>query len=185
MTIFCVLVVVVMRSTVANLVRRAMVESRGGSDKIVLDRVNKISESDPDLHLRVYRTPVGYRILAMQDVYRPRSDAAIELLNELHSDSTYVRMCKNQNCFRARVSPKPWRIGVGRLGPRPGVWPIKEERMAERRMWVARYEKIARKYASCRFLVRLGSNKVNSKAEYVRAIHDNYCRANEDGLEIA
>ena len=35
------------------------------------------------------------------------------------ADPIYVQMCLRQHCFRARVSSKPWRIGIGQhLRPR-------------------------------------------------------------------
>src|SRR5688572_18341267 len=56
-------------------------------------------------------------------------------------DPVYRRMCRNQRCFRARVSPKPWRIGLTEhLRPRPGVWPVKPERLPQRNEWIRRYE---------------------------------------------
>lgn len=37
----------------------------------------------------------------------------------------YARTCRNQACFRARVTANPWRIGIARhLRPLPAVWPI-------------------------------------------------------------
>lgn len=176
---------IILASTVANLAHRIVLSLKGGVEKKALSRIKKISKENPELNLRIYRTPLGLRILLMNDTYCPTDDNVIRLLKDFQSDTIYIQMCKNQNCFRARVSPKPWRIGVERLKPRPGVWPIKEERMTERRKWVANYEKKARSYCSCHYLMQMGSNKVDSRAELVRSIHDDFCRVNKKEFKIA
>ena len=157
---------------------------RGDEDKISMEKIQKFSNQNPKWHLRIYKTPKGLRVLVMHKTFSTNEDEAIDFLKKLNSDSIYVQMCKNQNCFRARVSPKPWRIGISRLGPRPGVWPIKEERMSDRKKWVEKYEKVANRYASCRFREKIGSDAIDAKAEFIRSVHDKYCRADSD-LKIA
>ena len=85
-------------------------------------------------------------------------------------------MCKNQNCFRARISPKPWRIGLEAL--RSGVWPVKEQSMHARNVWVDEYQTRAEEYASCKFVEQLGSPLTHPTAKHVQSIHDPYCNAN-------
>jgi hypothetical protein len=176
---------VIFTSTVANLMHSMMLGLSGGFERKALDRIKRVSRENVELHFRVYRTPLGFRVLLMNDTYCPAGDSALKLLKDLQSDSIYIQMCKNQNCFRARVSPKPWRIGVERLKPRPGVWPIKEERMGERRNWVRMYESTAKNYSSCHYLMKLGSDKVAAKAEFVRQIHDDLCKVSSSELKAA
>lgn len=166
-------------------IHKLVLKLKGGVDKIALNRIKKISAENPELHLRVYRTPMGYRVLAMQALYQPQSDATIALLKAFNTDEVYVLMCKNQNCFRARLSPKPWRMGVSRLKPNPGVWPIKQQHMAQRQTWVEQYNTKAVNYASCRFVMHLGSDVVVDKAESVRQIHDAFCKVDETTLKLA
>lgn len=175
----------ILSSTLAAAIRNLMLRAKGGIEKIALDRINTVASENPELHVRVYRTPMGFRVLLMNDTYSPVSDKALALLQHFNSDSLYVRMCRNQQCFRARVSPKPWRIGVSRLTPRPGVWPIKAELLGERKKWVDAYEQVARNYSSCHYLCQIGSNKVHEKAEFVRKIHDDLCRATTTELVTA
>ena len=157
----------------------------GGGVRRARRRISRFVEAHPDWLLRVYRTPAGFRVLAMHSVFEPREEPAQVFLKALDSDPVYVRMCKNQNCFRARVSPKPWRVGISaHMRPRPGVWPIKPERMPEREAWVSAYESAAKDYASCRFEEELGGGSPDPRVEDVRRIHDQYSRA-ESGLQIA
>ncbi|OMH28021.1 hypothetical protein [Motiliproteus sp. MSK22-1] len=172
-------------STVAASIHKVALSLRGGAEKVAIKNISKISDQDKNLNLRIYRTPLGLRVLVMNRTYSPTSNEAIELLKKFKSDRIYVQMCKNQHCFRARVSPKPWRIGLDRLKPRPGVWPIKEERMAERVDWVRKYDLRSEHYSSCRFLMSLGGDDVDPKAEFVRQLHDELCKSDQPDLKIA
>ena len=104
------------------------------------------------------------------------------LFHAIYVDPHYDLMCRNQNCFRARISPKPWRIGVERL--RQGVWPVKDERLAQRESWIRHYEQHARHYASCRFIKQFGSQTIHEKAKRVQSLHDEYCKSSTQ-LDIA
>lgn len=148
------------------------------------DVIRTWSRANPNWHLRLYRTPLGYRILVMHDTFDPRGDEALSFMRQVKSDPIYVRMCQNQSCFRARVSPKPWRIGIEHIRPRPGVWPIRPERMPGRREWVRKYDAVARDFAACRFEETLGSQSLNRECEKVRRLHDRYCRS-DGNLELA
>jgi hypothetical protein len=82
-------------------------------------------------------------------------------------------MCLNQHCFRARVSPKPWRIGIDRhMKPRPGVWPVRPERLPERQAWIADYEAAAEGFAACEFVEAVGSGIVHPDVARVVKLHD-------------
>lgn len=147
-------------------------------------KVESFATENPDWLLRLYRTPNGFRVLVMHRRFNPTEEPAFEFMDRLGSDPLYVLMCRNQKCFRARISPKPWRIDVDHIKPQPGVWPIKQERMAARREWIRHYEHKARKFASCRYEATLGRGRTDRKCDAIRAIHDNYCQADRD-LEIA
>ncbi|MCX7806648.1 MAG: hypothetical protein N3A38_15900, partial [Planctomycetota bacterium] len=141
--------------------------------------------SHGDWHLRVYRTPAGLRLMAMHRTFDPDEPEVSEFFEALGTDPVYARMCFRQKCFRARVSPKPWRIGIaGHIRPSRGVWPVDADRLPERRRWIETYEDAARAYAACRYLESAGSGPVNARARAVQTVHDDLCRAESD-LPIA
>ncbi len=150
-----------------------------------LRKIETIAATHPRWIVRIYRTPNGYRVLAMHNTFDPTGPSAQEFMEAIGGDPLYALMCRNQNCFRARLSPKPWRIGVRQhLRPQPGVWPIAEDRMSARRAWVRMYEREATGYAACRYEKTIGSGITLRKCEEVRRLHDDLCRA-ESGLPIA
>ena len=150
----------------------------GGPERLARRRIAAFSRKHPDWHLRVYRTPAGFRLLAMQRTFDPQEPAVARCFKALRADPLYARMCRNQNCFRARVSPKPWRIGIGsHMRPRPGVWPVDPARLPERTRWIEAYESAAQAYAACRFVEALGSTDTAPATRAVQILHDDLCRA--------
>lgn len=157
----------------------------GGRRKQVLKRIERFARRHPDWHLRAYETPAGYRLLAMHATFDPAGIESARAFRQLVVDPVYARMCRNQRCFRARVSPKPWRIGISeRLKPRTGVWPIDPEKLPLREAWVRDYDQRSTGHAACRFVARFGSDRVHPAAEAVRRWHDELSRA-DSSLPLA
>lgn len=125
----------------------------------------------------LYETPAGARILALHDLFDPRSPDTQALMQRLGTDRLYRLMSRNQGCFRARVSAKPWRLpAVERLrGP---VWPILDpEKLTLRKRWIENYELSQAGFAACRFRYRLGADAANARAEEVQQWHDSLSQA--------
>jgi hypothetical protein len=166
-----------------ELIRRGLNRSVRRQEPKIRERIAAFLDSRPEWRLRVYRTPNGFRLLAMHRTFEPRSPDVEEAFRELGVDPVYAIMCHNQNCFRARVSPKPWRMGMEeRFRPRPGVWPVKEEWLPGRAAWVARYEELAKDYSACRFEEELGTGSIHPAAAAVRDLHDRLANATTDLL---
>jgi hypothetical protein len=135
--------------------------------------------------VRIYRTPSGLRVMATHQTFSPGDPQVTAFFRAIRVDKVYARMCANQQCFRARLTPKPWRIGIAaHMKPRPGVWPIAPERRPIRDAWIANYEAASRGYAACRFLEAVGTGATHIDVELVRRIHDDESRALQD-LPIA
>jgi hypothetical protein len=158
---------------------------RGGSEAIARRRIGDFLETHRDWRLRLYRTPQGLRLLVVHRTFAPDDPQVAAFSRSVGADPVCVRMCERQHCFRARLTPKPWRIGIAaHLKPRPGVWPIAPERLPARAQWVAEYERAAAGHAACRFVETLGEGPVDRAAEAVAVLHDQLSRA-ESGLPIA
>lgn len=152
---------------------------RGGPDVVARNRVSKFIDTHREWNVRLYRTPAGLRILATHQTFDPQDPSVSRSFRELGADPLYVRMCLKQNCFRARVSAKPWRVGISdHMKPRPGIWPISAERMPDRIAWITRYEMAANGYAACEFLESLGSGVVSSQVKDAIELHDRLSQAN-------
>jgi hypothetical protein len=182
----CVLVglAVALGVIIATSIKRLFVKS-GAAEHFAHRRIRRFVDRHRTWLVHVYRTPAGFRVLATHRTFEPGEKETSAFFKALGTDRIYVRMCRNQQCFRARVSPKPWRIGIdGHIKPRPGIWPINPERLPQRAKWVEEYERKAAAYASCRYLESLGRGTPDPAAEAVRRLHDELSRATS-GLPIA
>jgi hypothetical protein len=158
----------------------------GGAEPIARSRLASFLAAHPDWNVRLYRTPAGLRLLATHEPLAPDNATVEQFLRAVDSDPLYITMCRNQHCFRARLSAKPWRIGVQtHMKPRPGVWPVSAERRPERAAWIADYEAKAGRYAACAFVESLGSGKIHSKLAPLVELHDRECRALAQGVPLA
>ena len=143
----------------------------------IRQRLEKFTAVNPDHGFRVYRTFAGLRAIATHDLFDPTSPATLEMLQKLGTDPLYVRLCKVQNCFRARLTPKPWRCGCL---PNPVRWPREDAgQQSQFETWDASYMAAQDKYASCRLLGTLGADYVRPEVEQVIQVHDRMTRCNE------
>lgn len=154
---------------------------RGTPKQWAMKRIQRAADDRRDWSMRVYETPNGYRILVTHTTFDPRGEPAREFFQALSADPVYVRMCFNQNCFRARVTAKPWRIGISSPArPRGGVWPVHPDRLAERQQWINDYDHRRRNHAACHLVAQLGGRRTCTEALDVQRIHDSYCDAESD-----
>ena len=169
---------------VVSMLHSAVVSLRGGQDSIVRRRIEKYFSTRELWRWRLYRTPQGYRVMVIHRPFEPSEPEVEETFQGLGADKLYAMLCRKQQCFRARMSPKPWRIGCDRMPPSHAVWPIPPERMPERQAWIERYERAAIEYAACRFEGEFGEGIPDSNVVTVQRLHDRLCQA-ESGLPIA
>ena len=163
---------------------RAWQALHGGRERWARRHVDAFVRRHPDWHLRLYRTPAGLRVLALHRTFDPAEPAVRAFFRALRVDPVYEAMCLRQHCFRARLTAKPWRIGVPRRVPRRATWPFEGERLARYEAWVAQYEDAAQGYAACAVLGDVGSSTVDPEAERVRRLHDTLSGA-QSGRPIA
>ena len=166
--------------------RGRWIAKKGGLEKVAMGRIEVCMAAHTKWHVRVYRTPKGLRLLGMHSTFDPQEQITRIIFDALGTDWVYSLMCRKQGCFRARVSPKPWRVGIGdHMRPRPGAWPIAPERIPERKAWVDRYERASRSFAACSFVAAMGdTSQVCPEAAMVQGVHDQLSQSSS-GLPIA
>jgi hypothetical protein len=145
-------------------------------------RVTTWLAAHPGWGFRVYRTPAGLRLLATHAPQDPTSAETRRVLQDLRCDPLFVRLCQVQESFRARLDPKPFRVGL-KAGPPP--FPretLEQERAFE--AWLARYRDHCQGRAACAFLAHLGNTAVHPELAKVVKLHDEGSRALEAGLRL-
>jgi hypothetical protein len=107
--------------------------------------------------------------------YDPAGREAQDLMKATGTDPWFVRLCLAQKSFRARLTPKPWRVGV--KAP-PGEYPREGETSQRFAEWLREYESASRGYATCRFLETVGKGGlVGGEDHGLVELHDRATRA--------
>ena len=131
---------------------------------------------------RVYRTHSGLRLPATQGVMEAGSEESNAVFEALGADPLYRKLCKTQKCFRARLTPKPWRCGIR---ARPERWPWLAPKQEQRfHRWEAKYAECSARWATCRFLRQIGSRAIAPEVQTILRLHDEKTRA-ESNLPLA
>lgn len=138
-----------------------------------LKRIVKKIERRSFSHLgfRVYETFKGFRILVIHHDFNPKSDESNKLMRIFNADNLYRRLCITQNCYRARLTPKPFRInqkGIRFIFPKKN--PVQEERIVQ---WIKEYNSKSENFASCKLVFQHGRPTTNRVIEY----HDKKTKA--------
>lgn len=140
----------------------------------VLDAVRGVTERQR-LSARLYRTAAGYRVLITDRRFHAKTSEAEALLNEFAADPLYVRLCRLQESFRARLSPKPWRINMGQP---PVDFPFETSAAQVRyRDWEREYESQAAGYATCAYQSSFGAGYVLPEFAALIRFHDEQTKA--------
>jgi hypothetical protein len=137
-------------------------------------RVRQWCSANPERSVRVYRTAAGLRIAVVDRPIEPNGDEARRILEELGSDPLYRQLCAAQECFRARLTPKPWRMkSVGALSPPPARFPFDDPAAEESyRDWLHEYDAAAMQFATCRLLESQGPGAMPESLASLIALHD-------------
>ncbi len=126
---------------------------------------------------RVYRTAAGLRLLATHAPFHPHDEAVAQVFEATGADPLYRRLCRLQESFRARLTPKPWRCRM----ENPPRWPFRTERAEQAfGQWQSRYEAVSARHAVCRFEGTLGSETIHAELIPVVRMHDDLTRAQTD-----
>ncbi len=118
---------------------------------------------------RLYQTHSGYRLMLNKDCLDLRAPSFWQVMRALHADWLYGTLCQKQQCYRARLTPKPYRMRIPTIRYRCPMPPEEAEHALQ---WTEMYAEKSKAYAVCRLLHSEGS--VLGKLSAVRE-HDRYC----------
>jgi hypothetical protein len=122
-----------------------------------LDSINAVASAH-SLSARVYQTAAGHRLIITSAPFAPDDPQTESLLNEFGCDPLYVKLCRSQDSFRARLTPKPWRCRM--LNP-PAEFPIDVPQLQDRyNRWLVDYETKSAAYATCRYVTTVGGDAI-------------------------
>ena len=133
-------------------------------------RIDRWARENPTWGMRVYRTFGGFRCLVTDRVLDPAKESTLEILRSLESDPLYIRLCQKQECFRARLTPKPWRCEMEKPPSRyPWETPEAESKY---RQWESRYQRAASRYTTCKLVREIGTSRIHPDVQLILSLHD-------------
>ncbi len=142
----------------------------------VIENLQEICNVDRSLGFRLYRTAAGFRAMATSRPFDVNDPLTTTLLEKMRSDGLYVVLCKRQQCFRARLTPKPFRIGIKHP---PARFPYADEAAVSAvTQWQSGYDQASKKYSTCAFVAHVGNPHVHKDVHSILQLHDHFaCNA--------
>ncbi|MGA2175876.1 MAG: hypothetical protein ABSH38_12930 [Verrucomicrobiota bacterium] len=145
------------------------------AQNVAMTQIESWTRNNPQWGWRIYRTRAGLRLLATQGLVEAASDVADGVFEALGADPLYRKLCKTQKCFRARLTPKPWRCGVR---SKPDRWPWLDPKAEQRfQKWEAQYQSFSFNWATCEFRSQIGNATVHPQVQSILKLHDDTTRA--------
>lgn len=151
-------------------------------ERQAIAQAEKLVQADRNCGIRVYRTRSGLRYLLTHTTFNPASEGTAQLMEFVDADPLYQKLCQTHDCFRARLTPKPWRCKQKRP-PSRFPWPDKETE-AEFRVWEDKYEAESKQWATCHLVKVLGSTVIDPTIAPIVEFHDKETQANSN-LKLA
>ncbi|MGO2733208.1 hypothetical protein [Psychrobacter sp.] len=132
----------------------------------ITDLIQQRVANHPNESFRLYETPAGFRMIATHDTIPPSDALVSDWFEYFHADTNYVRLCQAQQCFRARLTAKPWRMAevtdkkLTKDIPAKNFWfdaestdadssiEQRQNELKARNQWINNYDKYAKNYSS-------------------------------------
>ena len=144
--------------------------------------VRELVTAHPGFHAILYETHAGLRAFFTHADFDPTGDESHRILTTLGSDRLYQKLCTAQQCYRARLTPKPWRCSHARP---PRNFPRTSDAQREAfELWLQQYDKQSTEFAVCRRIDEFGSGQMTAEAQTLLEIHDRFT-LNAHGRRLA
>lgn len=154
-----------------------------GFEAGVLEQVHRWLAGRPEWAWRVYRTRSGIRLMATHQPIASDNPITNEAFEAFSSDPLYRKLCASQKCFRARLTPKPWRCRMNKPRHR---WPWKDGKAESAfREWEKKYLSVSSTHATCRLIGEFGKASWHPALRELIEFHDRATQAENAALQLA
>lgn len=137
----------------------------------IIYKFERFLDKHPDLGLdfRIYETSKGIRVIGKKYL-DPNNEKYKKLLSKLNVDWLYLVLSQKQQCYRARLTPKPYRLGITTMRVRSPLTCNTDEY----KDWAAMYDAASRNYSVVKFIKSIGRDFSSNR---VIQHHDKQCRS--------
>ena len=151
---------------------------RARHEELIGDNIRRVRDwaaRNPERAFRMYRTLGGLRLLFTDKLYEPASEETSRIFTELGADPLYMKLTEKQECFRARLTAKPWRCD----SPRPPVGFPRESEHEEslHRDWLRIYNEKNQNHKVCEWLETFGTSAEHPEITAIVHFHDQAAQA--------
>ena len=137
-------------------------------------KIKNWSVRHSDWGWRIYRTRAGMRLMATNGPVEADSAIAEEIFDAFGADPLYRKLCWTHKCYRARLTPKPWRCGIH---SKPDRWPWLDANQEKHfKKWLTQYESYSFNWATCRLLEQIGNTQIHPEVQPILNLHDTRSR---------
>ena len=144
----------------------------------IIYKFEEFLSKNPDIgsDFRIYETAKGIRVIGKKYL-DPANRKYSRLMSKLNVDWLYLILSRKQNCYRARLTPKPYRLGIKTIKVRT---PLDCETQTYKD-WSVLYDTAALNYTVAKYVKSIGQD-----FSYEKAIkfHDQQCKSSKD-LKLA
>lgn len=139
----------------------------------VIQTLEHIQQQQPEITLRIYETFAGLRVFLIHQSFKHDSEQARQWLSRLGADKRYKKLCELQQCYRARLTPKPWRCAI--TYPPTNSYP-RENALTQQRFanWIKRYEANSSQFSAVHLIKQLGRPAQDMIIRQLIEVHDRH-----------
>ncbi|MBA4028891.1 MAG: hypothetical protein C0475_07120 [Planctomyces sp.] len=140
-----------------------------------LDRLRGWLGSVGGVGARAYRTAAGLRYAIVSPAMDPTEPGTRAMFAELRADPKYALLCERQRSFRARLTPKPWRMRDWNREDVPAMTELPEDGGLPREYlrWRPGYDRARAGHAVCELIEQLGQRDApDALTAELLALHD-------------
>ncbi|MET1257202.1 hypothetical protein [Aliikangiella maris] len=134
-----------------------------------LQQIKKYPELGEDF--RIYETTKGVRVIGKKYL-APEGKHYQHIMRKLNVDWLYITLSQKQQCYRARITPKPYRMRFRTIKIKSPV----DCQTESYQQWAKEYAKASERYAVVKFVKSIG---LDFSTEPVIKFHDEACKAFE------
>lgn len=140
----------------------------------MLEQIISMAKKWSGLNFRIYETKNGFRIIVANTLLKVSDEKVKKLFEDFNCDKLYSSLCFRQECYRARITPKPKYI---KQRQKRFFFPItSQEEKEKQEQWLEKYNEKSKKFSTCHLIKEIGPRvKLNPIIE----IHDRYTRTRE------
>lgn len=136
--------------------------------KMMLEQAIESAKKFPELNFRIYETRKGFRVIVANKKLKASDELVSELFKTFHCDPLYASLCRKQDCFRARLTPKP-----SYIKHKGKKFKFPKDNSETESEWLLSYQDASENFSTCHLIKEVGPRADrNQVIEY----HDEICK---------